>query len=307
MTNEIKNVYRIHAELVNAYHMQSTDNVLLADFCKEFNLLIASLKPKIIQNPLAYLFKPTFDLYNRSCLDAHLHAARNYNRLMVNRIERDINLDLGNETVAVIFDYAQLLKAISQVYNLPIDTFEGNRSKNVDSYQAFKIASQFFWHPKEIRRSNALNGYTIFALRQSLELGAQEMLGIKYILKPDKKIDVYSSQIPWQFIVDRQNAYYWRLPFNPKELQTIYKWTNYFVHTGNDTMCYITGLALLSTEQIFKKIKVKNWYGDDEFVYPLEIKNHLALRNDFEDYLAKLQKPRFVEWASNPKLAYVTG
>lgn len=303
----IKEIYALHTRLVDVHHQSAEDKTLLGLFCKKFVEFTSAVNPTRSSSYFSSLFKPTADLNKRNELSAHLLAASQYAALLTERTTTDPELPISNEIVAVIFDYAQLLKAIAIAYQLPVDNFTGSRNIKVDANTSFKIATQFFWHPKEIQRSNTLNGFTIFALRQALESGAKELLGLKAINKANGKPDHYTSQIPWQFLVEFGAEPYFKLPFHPAELQIIYKWSNHFVHSGTDTRCYITAIAIKTVEQLFQRIEITNFYGEKDWVYANLVSDDAAMKTDFAEYLMKLKPyPLFPEWRPNAPLAYVT-
>jgi hypothetical protein len=297
----------LHSKLLDVFHASTSDNQLLMEFCNAFITLVKAVKPKISSNRFDYIFKPLLNLTNGPELNSHLLAAADYAAIIVKRIEADPALEMGNEVIAVIFDYAKLLQAFAKKYGLSFGQFAGSRNMKVDAYTSYKIATQFFWSPHEIQRSNTLNGYTIFALRQGLEFAAKEVLGLAAITNKAGAPDFYASKIPWQFIVDHQDKPYFNLPFKPSEMQKIYQWSNHFVHSGNDALCYVTALALTTVDQLFQNQQVNYWEGRTDWVSANEIKHYQLLKKDFEDYLASLKTPKFAKWAPTAKLAYVTG
>jgi hypothetical protein len=303
----LKTLYELHSKLIDVFHSPASDNQLLAEFCRNFIDLVKMMKPMVSHNHIDCVLKPFPDFTNKSVLASHLLVAADYSDILIKRIESDLSIKIENETIAVIFDYARLLQSVEKMYSLSIGTFVGSRNMKVDAYSSFKIATQFFWSAREIQRSNTLNGYTIFGLRQSIELAAKELLGITAITDKEGRPDFYASQIPWKFIVENQTKHYFNLPFQSGQVQKVYQWSNRFVHTGNDALCYVTAMALTIVGEIFQNQKVTYWEGTTDWVSKNEIKNYSALKKDFEEYLANLRTPKFAKWASSPTLAYVSG
>lgn len=304
----IEKIYGLHQELVDVFHSSTENNLLLSEFCDGFIQFIAKLNPNIHSNRFESIFKSKPNLNDRKQLMAHLIAAADYASNLTGRISADPTIQIGNELIAVIFDFDKLFKAISSGYNLPPNRFAGNRNMKVDSYTSFKIAGKFFWCPSQLQRSNMTNGYTIFALRQALELAGQELLGLEKIVDENGVIDKYAAQIPWQFIVASEGQPFLKLTFNASDMQRIYKWTNHFVHTGNDAFCWVNCLALKTAEAIYMTRKITYWDGQQDFVYGTEIANYQMLKYAFEQFLLTIKnKPRFAVWGPTPKLAHVTG
>jgi hypothetical protein len=304
----INELYQLHQQLVDVFHTPSEDNLLLAKFCDLFGELFQALKVPPSPNRFALVFKADPDLYNKKQLIAHVISAAEYAANLVTRISADKDISIGNEFIAVIFDFHRLFKAIAAAYNLSASKFAGNRNMKVDSYTSFKIAGKFFWCPSQLQRSNTTNGYTIFALRQALELAGKELIGLKAIVDEHGQTDRYAAQIPWQFIVANIDTGFIRYPYQAADIQKIYKWTNHFVHTGNDAYCWVNALALQTVDKIYARKKITGWDGQPEFVYPNEITNYGMLKQTFETYLLTVKhKPRFAIWAPSATLGNVTG
>jgi hypothetical protein len=302
----MEKIYRLHRQLLDVFHTPASDNLLVAEFCGTFVDLVNAIKPNNSQNRLARLFIPKPDFSKKDQLRAHLISASAYAADLKQRITENPELMIENETVALIFDFAKLLQAIEKSYKIPFGEFAGSRNQNVDAYTSFKVASLMFWSPKMIERSNMLNGFTIFALRQSLELAGKELIGIKHILNSHGEVDFYSSQLPWKFIVEYKNKPYFKLPFDAAEMQVISKWSNNFVHTGKDAMGYVTAEALKVVNKLYIVQKTRSWDGQMDYHYSNEISNIQALKKDFTVFLST-RKNRSPVWAPSAKLAYVTG
>jgi len=304
----LEEIYSLHQRLVDMFPSPAEDNLLLKEFCKAFRQFVAILKPVSNSNRFGVVFKSSPNLDDRKQLMAHMIAAVDYMENIESRISADPTIQISNEFIAIIFDLDKLLKAISVGYHLPQNKFAGNRNMQVDSYTSFKIAGKFFWCPSQLQRSNMTNGYTIFALRQALELAGQELLGLLKIVDENGETDKYAAQIPWQFIVANEKMLFFNLTFNAADIQKIYKWTNHFVHTGNDAFCWVNGLALKTVERIYISKKTTHWDGQQDFVYANEIRNYWSLKQSFEQFVLTIKgKPRFAVWAPTPKLAHITG
>lgn len=301
-------LFHSHSRLLEVYHSSNSDNTVLLEFCKLYVAFIKLLKPRDNGRLFDYIFTPKTNLGNKDVLNAHLYAAGKYAATLVKRIKESPQLDLSNELIGVVFDYAKLLSAIEKVYGLPFGNFAGSRNMKVDSYTSYKVAVQIFWAPRHIERSNTLNAYTIFALRQAIELAGKELIGLESILNKDQTVFLYGTQIPWAFITMNQTRPYFSFAFNPSEVQKIFQWSNHFVHTGQNALCYATALALSTIEQLYKLKWFINFHGEKDSNYANEISDYSTLKKDFEDYLKQDQnKPKFAKWAPGPNLAIVTG
>lgn len=300
-------LYALHARLIAIYQNSSANNVLLASFCDTFVAFVDVLNPRANSRHFELLFRSSADLSKKEELSAHLIAASDYAAELSSRIAADPAIVIDNEIVALLFDYAKLLRATANGYFLPLDSFAGSRNTKVNAYTSYKIASQFFSNPKTIQRSNTLNGFTIFALRQALESSAKELLGIKAIHRSDHLPDRGNTQLPWKFLVEHAQKPYFSLPFRPLEMQSIYQWSNHFVHTGNDANCYVTAKALATVSKLFQRMQVQNYfYGQQDWDYSNIISDHRVMKTDMENFLAALPVPRYPEWAY-PSLAHITG
>lgn len=304
--NLLQKLYALHSRLIDIYHNSSADHVLFASFCDTFVAFVDMLNPRANTRHFELLFRPSADLTKKEELSAHLLAASDYAAELTGRIEADPAIVIDNEIVALLFDYAKLLRATANGYSLPVGSFSGSRNTKVSAYSSYKIASQFFSNAKTIQRSNTLNGFTIFALRQALESGAKELLGIKAIHRSDRRSDRGNTQLPWKFLVEHAQKTYFSLPFRPLEMQIIYQWSNHFVHTGNDANCYVTAKALATVSKLFQRMQIQNFYGQQDWAYANIITDQRAMRTDIENFLAELHVPRYPEWA-HPSLSHITG
>lgn len=192
----IAKIEESHIKLMNSYHSQVLDNSLLLEFCNLFIELVQAIKPNKSPKLFDYIFKAKPNLEDKKVLNAHLFTASQYSQILVKRIKENPFLNLSNELIGVLFDYPQLLYAIQKVYNIPFRSIAGSRNMKVDSYASYKIAVQIFWAPRDIQRSNTLNGYVIFALRQAIELAGKEIIGLENILDKKGAVYHYGTQIP---------------------------------------------------------------------------------------------------------------
>lgn len=304
---QLTGIYRLHARLIDVYHSASSDKQTLMEFCDGFATFAAIIKPPKSPNHFQHLFKAVPELHKKEQLGAHLLAAREYALELQGRIALDPNIVIDNEIVGVLFDYAKLLKGAALAHHLPLDSLAGSRNTRVEAYTSFKIASQFFSHPKPIQRSNTLNGFTIFAIRQALESAAKELLGLRSILRKDGKPDRGNTQLPWKFLVAHAQRPYFQFPFCAQQMQLIYQWSNHFVHTGNDAMCYVTAKALRTVETLFGRMQVCYFDQQPQWVYTNVITDRQAMRRDLETFLLNLDAPRYPQWAPHANLANATG
>lgn len=139
-----------------------------------------------------------------------------------------------------------------------------------------------------MQRSNTLNGFTIFAIRQALESAAKELLGLRSILRKDGKPDRGNTQLPWKFLVAHAQRPYFQFPFCAHQMQLIYQWANHFVHTGNDAMYYVTAKALRTVETLFGRMQLCYFDQQPQWVYTNVITDRQAMRRNLETFLLNL-------------------
>jgi len=301
----LKKLYTAHCKLVDVYHNSPQDNSALLEFCCLFISFTQALNPKLNNKRFEYLFRPIPSLKTKVVVNTHVWAASEYAKTLVNRISVNKDLNLRNETPGVVFDFVMILDAVQEVYQIPFGTFYGSRTMKLDSYAAFKVSEQIFWGPQVIQRNNSLNGFTIFGLRQSLELAGKEIIGLKNILERNSTICIHGTQLPWEFITLNQN--FFSFPFDPFEMQKIFQWANQFVHTGQDSLCYVTALALITVKKLYAKNQFTDWKGDKYFQSANEIIHYSRLKECFDEFLREKYtgKIRTAEWLDTPTLATV--
>lgn len=192
-------LYEAYLTAFDAYH-NNRDNLTTAlkSFCSAYVDVASAINPKLTAKRAEYLFKLDADLCNRDILNAHIYTAREYATNVVSRIDANDELNLLSEAPAIIFDYAQLMKIIESVYDIPFGSFAGERNMKVDAYTSYKLANQIYWGHSELQRSNALNGYAVFGLRHSIELAGKELLGVRAIVDADGSVYKYGTQLPWK-------------------------------------------------------------------------------------------------------------
>lgn len=303
---KLNEVYIAHCKLIDACHNSIFDNKILWKFCQSFVDFVNTLNVTLSRKRFDYIFNLKLNLHNKPQLNAHLHAAKEYAENIVEKISERSDIDLFKEFIGIAFDLPKLLTAVEKVYEIKFGNFAGNRNTKINSYTAYKVANQLFWPQYKLEKSNTLNGYAIFAIRQAIELAGKELIGLENILEKDGKTFKYGSQIPWEFITLNKEKPYFKFIFNAHEIQKIFKWSNYFVHTGNDTACYITALALSTIKDLYQQKIYINIHGYEDFYYANEINNYQTLKNDFEEFLSKYNKPKFAKWG-HQSLANVTG
>lgn len=305
-----KKLFESHCTLLNSYyHERDEVNSALIEFAKSFISFVDQLRVKNSPKLFKYVFNSQPDLSNRNVLIAHLFTAKEHAYSIIMRLSENPKQDLINEVAAIIFDYLELINAVEKSYGLEYGRIIGSRNRYVDSYTSYKISSQLFWSSKKLQRSNTLNGFSIFALRQAIELAGREILGLDVIQNMDNTTFKYGSRIPWDFLVRVNGCDYISFSFNPSHIRLIFQWSNQFVHTGKDAFCYSLGLALNVVKDIYKKKEIINWFGQKGFKYVTEITKYDTLKQDFEVYLQNrfLEHPKKAIWKPLPSLATITG
>ena len=300
----LKALYETHLKLLDVFHSPPSDNEVLKEFCCLFIDFVDVLRPSS-QRQFDYMFSIKNSITNKQVLKAHMYTARDYADTIVKRIAENPSLVLSNELIGVVFDYAKLLNAVEIVYHLPFGKFTGNRNMKINSYTAFKAATQIYWAPNNLERSNTLNGYAIFALRQALELAAKEMLGLDSLLDKNGLPFTKLTKLPWAFLVENKDKPFFNFCFNPADMQRIFTWANYFVHTGNQALCYVLGLALSTVKSLYLTKSVIDPFGNKDFQYVNEIIGYNAVKQKFEQYLSVRKEPLTAKWSSSPTLSFV--
>jgi hypothetical protein len=305
----LEKLYKSHCELIEIYNKPPIDNNVVLEFCCLFMDFITALNPHDSSKRFEYVFKSTPNLENKNELNAHLLTACEYAQKLVDRINKDQSIDLSNEIMGIVFDYAIILEAVEKRYNIPFGQKRGRRNMQVDSYISYKIAGQIFWNREKIKGSYMLTGYSIFAIRQAIELAGKELIGLGGLMRSNGEVYYHGTQIPWGFIVAHKNKAYFKLPFNPSEIEAIFKWANHFVHTGTHTFCYITALALTTVEKLYKKEQYTDYLGGTHWRNVNEICDYSLLKRDFEDFLQqKIPNNQLIaKWTPDPTLAFVSG
>jgi len=173
----------------------------------------------------------------------------------------------------------------------------------VDSYSTFKVARQIF--STFTKASNSLGAYTIFGIRQALELGSKEIIGLENILDKNGQVFLHGSQIPWDFLVMTHPHPYMRIRFDPHKMFIINKWAHSFVHTGRNSFCFTVFLALETVQQLYTNVVCVDNYGTKNFYHSTLILNYDKFKRSFESYL-RLKYGRGhkqAKWLFYPKLA----
>lgn len=301
-------LYLIHCELVAEYHENRTNlKSTLLRFCEKYIELAKAINPKLNHDKLCdHIFNADPNITN-STLDAHLIAAKEYAIHLLDRFCNDMNLDVKLHATKVIFDYGRLLQIIEKFRGIKFQRFVGQRNMIISAYSSFKIAQELFGNSSNSgTKTYFVEGYSIFAIRQAIELAGKEILGLKRIRKSDGTDFNNGTQLPWEFIVQNMNTKHFNFPFNPSEIKKIYSWSNKFVHTGRNSVCYIVFSALNKVNRLFLNNKTVDNFGYDDFVSRNEIKDYEGLKDLFNEFLKTKysNKTISVEW-NYPTLAKV--
>jgi hypothetical protein len=295
-----------HRVLIDAHGTTKTGeekNTFLLAFCKSFVGLVNTINPNESPKLFQIIFDNTINLKDKNVLNAHLHVARVYADHVIQEIETNLTGDYSMQYISVAFDYYKLLNAIEECYGLEFTGRTGNRNMQVDSYSTYKVARQIFTTFNKV--SYSLAAYTIFGIRQALELGSKEIIGLENILSKNGQVFLYGSQIPWDFLVMTHPHPYMRVRFDPHKMFAINKWAHSFVHTGKNSFCFTVFLALETVKELYTNVTCIDNYGTRNFYHSTLILNFDKFKRSFESYLRLKygHSPKQAKWLRYPKLA----
>ena len=286
--NSLKHTYDAHVSLLDAFHgNQELLNDRLLEFCTLFSEFVTTINPNLSPKRFDYIFNHRRNYSDKNVLNAHLFTAKEYAASIIERLTKNIFINLQSEALGVIFDYAKILKAVEGVYGLTFGEFYGERNMYNDAYTTYKLTNQIYWGEDELQRSNMLSGYSIFGIRQTIELAGKELLGLTCLLDTNNEIYRYGTQFPWKFLKANKDSEYINFPFKITDITTIYGWSNSFVHTGFNAPCYTIALALRTVKELFQRKQYANIFTEDSLEYSNEILDYNWLKTSFETFLKR--------------------
>ena len=256
------------------------------------------------QNYLLIWVDGNIDLKNKNVLNAHLIVARTYADYVINEIQLNLKGNFSMQYISIAFDYNNLLKEIEHCYKgLIFKGRIGSRNMKIDSYSAYGAARQLFSPPEKM--SYSFGAYAIFGIRQALEFGSKEIIGLENIIDQNGQVFKYGSQIPWDFLVMSHPHSYMRLWFDPHQMFLINKWAHSFVHTGKNSFCFTVFLALKTVGKLYVNVKSVDNYGSLNFYNSTLIINYNGFKRSFENYLKLTyhNKSKIAKWLPRPTLA----
>jgi len=278
---------------LNPNHLKLTGNNSLETFCNKYIDLIKTINPDTPQNHNKNLFDLKIDLLNKGHYNSHLIASKIYIENILGKLDKPIRGDIYTEIRRIPFDYAPILAAIQEKVNKDQAVKQskeiikiGTRAMIVDKDIAIMTAINIFTGmTAEGKLPYFISGYSIFAIRQSIELAGKEILKLKFIrfLKGNKPF--HGSMVPWHFLKEQHDKGQLQLVINPDDIFVLYRWANSFTHGGQENLCYVVFSALEIMKKILKSksvIHVKDIRNSDDLTKNLQgkFKYYLSTLND---------------------------
>lgn len=146
--------------------------------------------------------------------------------------------------------------------------------------------------------------YTMFLLRQLLEILGNNLIGYDKIVDKDGHNVPKFTQVAWNFLDSNANLGKWSvyLPLPIKCIAKISRWTNSFVHTTKINSCYLQFYALTVVCKLMRPIQgtcdvfyKKNYFGLEYGDFKVD--NYFWLKKDFEHFIRKAGNC-YVRWKS---------
>jgi hypothetical protein len=286
--------------------------------------MVRLINPKSHSDCHKILFKHDFDLSENDIFNTHLNASRNYIKDLLSRLDQIEYSSLYAQLSRIYFDFLPLLKQLRNRYpTAGIKIYGGERAMHIKARTAKDTAFNIFHG-----RLNANNKYpyfihvySIFSIRQAIELAGKEIIGLDSILKENGQPS-YRSMLPWEFLKKYTSNDFIKMPFRPSDVLLVYKWANSFTHSGKDSVCYIVFTALQIVDSIFQGQikKTISFEGTQENIWDWDIViyNYNQLKSTFEQFLTTKtvhntqekggnKKSLTAVWNDREKLATVTG
>lgn len=178
------------------------------------------------------------------------------------------------------------------------------RKKNKELRDVFNVAKSLFFFDDAKELSDFylfdLRPYSIFPIRQLIEVYGKEIIGLIYI--EDEKGNLHrDTSIAWKFIkqeIDGGSKSRIEIPFDIEIILKVQKWTNTFIHTTVDAPYYVIYNAIRMMFPLFKSELVGLRQGVK--TYDGKISTHAGFADvkisDFEAV-----KKSFCDFINSPK------
>lgn len=239
---------------------------------------------------------------------AYLSAMKTYAAFMSSTMNDPKMMDNADSLVFMMLSDSELLVILTEHHVNHIDAqrrFISNRIKNAQDIRW--AINQLFSLPQSLSQNYINTGdlqpVATFLIRQFIETIVYNALGIKSVKHKNKpKHGLLSKTIKFFCNSHQHVGFSIQQPLNKDCLQAIYKWTNHYIHTGNQAPYYIVFfawtyvyklLALASTPiQIYTgKTSSSTMYGD------IRISNYNTMKKAYEQAINTNPKEKLtVDW-----------
>ncbi|HET8573464.1 MAG TPA: hypothetical protein VFL76_06300 [Edaphocola sp.] len=308
----LNNVMRLIAE--NNSNIVSAKDKLL-EYCNIYAEIVYLICPKDRSGCLKNLLKPEIDLSCDKIFNAHLLASGKYIKDLRTRLDNDEVKDIKIERTRIFFDFLPLLKEINKRY--PVEGLvlqSGKRQMQMSAKTARYTALNIF----QGRFGDTSNYpyftyfYSIFAIRQALELAGNEIIGLDFI-RNSKNEHIHHFKLPWEFLKENSSNKFVKLPsnLNPTDVILVIDWANSFTHEGCDSRCYVVFEGLMVVDRVFqyqtKEVTTREGETENVREWSIVIYDYAKLKAAFEKYLQKQKRKELptAVWKNNEKLATV--
>lgn len=144
--------------------------------------------------------------------------------------------------------------------------------------------------------------YTIFMVRQCLEIAGKRLIGFVDIKDQNNKSIPKFTQIAWEYLIEAEKKGYVSLPFKASAIHNFNAWTNQFVHTTFFSTIFIQFYAAEFLFAIMEPAKhgimIYTGKTPQSFDYgDFQLFRYDEMKRDFENYISqKHNKPFSVSW-----------
>lgn len=153
-----------------------------------------------------------------------------------------------------LHDVRPYIEYLERKTDSEFEFFRGGKSYAQESWQVYRECFALLWasahRPPRLSHRTGIS-YSIFALRQSLEVKFRRILGVHGI--HDRNYD--SLRIRHEFFpafID-QNLSHFRIRYDSlTNLTKIYRWTNHFIHTGDIPLVWEAWYAIRYSRDLFR-------------------------------------------------------
>lgn len=307
--SNIKSNYFLRINGYDSYDIKVTELKLYNSFqifIKEFN----EYSSKILKNKIftekelsEYIFEISFknpSKYKES-IRRNLYACKLY--------LENLDKKITSKNIKKYFDLLTIFLIDFEFLTYEIENFylETNNKQNVNSGRnyfkdpkvAYEVSKTLFFID-DVKKIDELDfydvrPYSIFALRQSIEMYGKHMLGVISIFDENDNFSKRHLNAAWDFIkleTNKKEKSRIYLPFNIDIILKIQKWTNRFVHTTTDAPYYTIFNATKMLEALFKSNEDGILCYDNKVhkkfnISDIRITDYNKLKEDFEKFINK--------------------